>query len=370
MRIAIVSDIHDNLTAFDAVLADLRKTSPDLVLHGGDLVSGGSSPAEVVDRVRDLGWLGVFGNSEEAIVRPETLEAFARQSAAPRSLWDAVHEMTVFTRGVLGEERIAWLGALPRVLLHPPVALVHASPASAWHSPLADATDAELESTYLPLGQAIAVFGQILRSFVRDMAKFTVINTGSVSQSFDGDPSASYLLMDNGTPMVRRVEYDIEREIDSITASGLRTRIGWHGRSVPRVRGRSKSGPFGTPLPDATAFGRAGQYSPWSPSISWECRDLRDGRPSSRFWMGTGWARVWSESSPVQRKRGGCGMQKQRRRRNGDAAPADLLLGFQPITEGIAVPSGLPALLENLICPLADLQVRTDADHGLSCRFG
>ena len=150
----------------------------------------------------------------------------------------------------LGEERIAWLGVLPRVLLHPPVALVHASPASAWHSPLADATDAELESTYLPLGQAIAVFGHILRSFVRDMAKFTVINTGSVSQSFDGDPSASYLLMDNGTPMVRRVEYDIEREIDSITASGLRTRIGWHGRSVPRVRGRSKSGPFG----NATAW--------------------------------------------------------------------------------------------------------------------
>ena len=71
MRIAIVSDIHDNLTAFEAVLADLGKTSPDLVLHGGDLVSGGSSPAEVVDRVRDLRWTGVFGNSDEAITRPE-----------------------------------------------------------------------------------------------------------------------------------------------------------------------------------------------------------------------------------------------------------------------------------------------------------
>jgi len=54
MRIAIISDVHDNLTAFQAVLADLRETSPDLVLHGGDLVIGGSSPTEVVDRVRDL----------------------------------------------------------------------------------------------------------------------------------------------------------------------------------------------------------------------------------------------------------------------------------------------------------------------------
>jgi predicted phosphodiesterase len=131
MRIAIVSDIHDNLTAFQAVLADLRETSPDLVLHGGDLVSGGSSPAEVVDRVRDLGWPGVFGNTDEAVARPETLEDFAKQSSAPPSLWDAVREMTAFTREALGEQRIAWLGALPRAFMHPPVGLVHASPTNA-----------------------------------------------------------------------------------------------------------------------------------------------------------------------------------------------------------------------------------------------
>src|SRR5262249_44960123 len=190
------------------------KTSPDLVLHGGDLVSGGSSPAEVVDRVRDLGWPGVFGNSDEAIARPEVLEAFAGQSPAPRSLWDAVHEMTAFAREALGGERIAWLGALPRAVIHPPIALVHASPASAWRSPLPDASDAELESTYLPLGQSIAVYGHIHQSFVRNVAGFTVINTGSVGQSFDGDPRASYLLIDNGTLKIRRVEYDIEREIN------------------------------------------------------------------------------------------------------------------------------------------------------------
>src|SRR5215469_3676294 len=57
-------------------------------------------------------------------------------------------------------------------------------------------------------------------------------------------------------------------------------------------------------------------------------------------------------------------MHRQPRRLNGDAEPADLLLGFEPITEWIAFPSGLPALLENLIRPLADLRVRTDADHG------
>ena len=78
MRIAIVSDIHGNLTAFEAVLADLRETFPDLVFSGGDLADGGSSPVEIVDRVRDLGWPGVLGNTDEMLFAPESLEEFAR----------------------------------------------------------------------------------------------------------------------------------------------------------------------------------------------------------------------------------------------------------------------------------------------------
>src|SRR6185503_7755585 len=63
MRTAILSDIHGNLTAFEAVVADLRETSPDLILHGGDLADGGASSAVIVDRIRDLGWAGVVGNT-------------------------------------------------------------------------------------------------------------------------------------------------------------------------------------------------------------------------------------------------------------------------------------------------------------------
>jgi predicted phosphodiesterase len=235
MRIAIVSDIHDNLTALQAVLADLRETSPDLVLHGGDLVSGGSSAVEVVDCIRDLGWLGVLGNTDEAIARPETLEQFANQSPASPSLWGAVREMTAFTRQALGRDRIEWLGALPRIIIHPPVALVHASPASAWRSPLAAATNWELESTYLSLAQPIVVYGHIHQPFVRDLGEFTVINAGSVSQSFDGDPRASYLLIDNDTPKIRRVEYDIERKINTLTASGL-PHADWIARTLRAAR--------------------------------------------------------------------------------------------------------------------------------------
>src|SRR6267154_3596241 len=127
MRIAIVSDIHGNRTAFEAVLADLRQTSPDLILHGGDLADAGASPAEIVDRVRDLGWQGVVGNTDEMLFRPESLEDFATQSSAPPSLWTVIREMATVTRTILGKERIAWLCGLPRIQIHAPIALVHAS---------------------------------------------------------------------------------------------------------------------------------------------------------------------------------------------------------------------------------------------------
>src|SRR4029077_4921084 len=58
MRIAIISDIHGNLTALDAVLADLRRQKPDVIFHGGDLPYGGSHPAEVIDCIAQEGWKG------------------------------------------------------------------------------------------------------------------------------------------------------------------------------------------------------------------------------------------------------------------------------------------------------------------------
>lgn len=70
MRIAVVSDIHANLTALEAVIADLRNVAPDLVVHGGDLCSG-SKAAEVIDRIRELGWPGVYGNGDELLWDPD-----------------------------------------------------------------------------------------------------------------------------------------------------------------------------------------------------------------------------------------------------------------------------------------------------------
>jgi putative phosphoesterase len=186
VRIAIVSDIHGNRTAFEAVLADLQETSPDLVLHGGDLADSGSSPAEIVDRIRDLGWNGVLGNTDEMHSRPESLEEFVNRSAAPSSLWAAVRDMAAATHAMLGDERIAWLRTLPRTLTHESIALVHASPGSTWQSPGPDSSDEELDAAYGPLSRPIVVYGHIHRSFVRTIRhsqtqEVLIVNSGSVS---------------------------------------------------------------------------------------------------------------------------------------------------------------------------------------------
>jgi predicted phosphodiesterase len=221
MRTAIVSDIHGNRTAFEAVLADLRQTSPDLILFGGDLADSGASPVEIVDRVRELGWQGVLGNTDEMLFRPASLTEFASQSPHLQSLFAAIGEMADATRQALGEARLAWLRGLPRMQTQGPMALVHASPESLWHAPAPEASDADLEMVYKPLGQPIVIYGHIHRAFIRSLSGLTVANTGSVSLSYDGDRRAAYLLLDDSKPAIRRVEYDVNIEVKALAACGL-----------------------------------------------------------------------------------------------------------------------------------------------------
>jgi predicted phosphodiesterase len=221
MRIAIVSDIHGNRTALEAVLSDLRQTSPDLILHGGDLAHGGASPAEIVDRVCDLGWQGVVGNTDEMLFRPESLTEFASQSPQLQPLWDVIQEMAVATCEALGAQRLAWLSKLPRIQMLSPMALVHASPESLWRAPGPEASDAELEQVYSALGQPIAIYAHIHRSYIRSVSGMTVANTGSVSLSYDGDRRAAYLLLDDSQPSIRRVEYDVDKELKALSDCGL-----------------------------------------------------------------------------------------------------------------------------------------------------
>jgi putative phosphoesterase len=221
VRVAIVSDVHGNLTAFDAVLADIQRRAPELVLHGGDLALMGAQPAEVIDRVRELGWPGVVGNTDEVLWRPEEQEH--QQELAPKLgllLRLIFQEYAPATLDLLGEERVMWLRQLPAEQRLEGLVLVHAAPGDLWRAPLPEAEDEELSATYEPLGTDTAVYGHIHRPYTRALSRLTVSNSGSVGMPWDGDPRASYLLIEDGSPHLVRVEYDVEREAALLLGSG------------------------------------------------------------------------------------------------------------------------------------------------------
>jgi putative phosphoesterase len=221
MRIAIVSDIHGNLRAFQAVLADLRRIAPDLVVHGGDLAYGGARPAEIIDQVSSLGWPGVRGNTDEMLWAPKRLAEFAATAPKLAPLLAILQEMIPSTLASIGEERVRWLEGLPVRYSQEGFSLVHASPNDLWRAPMQNASDDELQSIYASLGAQIAVYGHIHRRYIRRLPGMIVANTGSVSQSYDGDRRASYLAIDGERITIRRVEYDVESEAEELLRSGL-----------------------------------------------------------------------------------------------------------------------------------------------------
>ncbi|MFL6428814.1 MAG: metallophosphoesterase family protein [Acidobacteriaceae bacterium] len=223
MRVAVLSDIHGNLTAFEALQADLRQTSPDLILHGGDLADSGSSPTEIVDRIRELGWQGVMGNTDEMLILPDALEEFASLSTARAAMWELIRQIASATRSALGDERLSWLRNLPRVHLQEDFALVHASPQSCWRVPVSNATDADVATIYGALDRPMVIFAHTHVPSIRSIAggPQLLINTGSVGLPHGGDPRASYLLLDDGRPSIRRVEYDVAKELQSLSSSDL-----------------------------------------------------------------------------------------------------------------------------------------------------
>lgn len=213
MRIAVVSDIHANLTALEAVIADLRETGADLVVHGGDLMSGGPRPAEVIDRIRDLNWPGVYGNTDEMLWMPHRVSETLQDPQLHR-IRDLVLTHTIpATLSAIGDERLAWLRALPRRWSEDDLSVIHAVPDDVWQIVAATAPDEELDRIYGVLRSKHVVYGHIHQPFVRRLSTFTVVNSGAVSLSYDGDRRAAYALIDGGQIEIRRVDYDVGHEI-------------------------------------------------------------------------------------------------------------------------------------------------------------
>ena len=86
---------------------------------------------------------------------------------------------------------------------------------------MSDASDEDLQGNYAALNTQIVVYGHIHLPYIRRLRGMTVANAGSVSQSYDGDRRAAYLVIEGERITIRRVEYDVESEAEELLSSGL-----------------------------------------------------------------------------------------------------------------------------------------------------
>ena len=202
MRIAIVSDIHGNLPALEAVLDDLEAQAPDEVWCGGDIGWGGGWASECIARVRKEGWTAVKGNTDVWISGdPQTLESEEARS----------RHRAIAAAHAIEDEDAEWLLNLPLGHAGPgSILLVHGTPSSPFEAPQPDDPAAAFREYEEQAG--IIVYGYVHKAFVRRLADGTLVaNSGSVGAPKDGT-DACYLIVDRGGPDLilrhRRVPYD------------------------------------------------------------------------------------------------------------------------------------------------------------------
>jgi predicted phosphodiesterase len=232
MRIAVLSDIHANLPALDAVLAALGPV--DAVWHLGDVVGYGPHPDEVVARLEELGAVGVRGNHDAAALDPTMAEWF-NPDARLAIEWTARR---------IGRATRAWLGALPDRRENSGLTLVHGSPRDPTWEYLVTASEARANlpafgtahllhgHTHVPVafrdsgGRMETLAARDGASLVLDDRR-VLANPGSVGQPRDGDPRASAMILDTGTSTLtwRRVAYAIAATQAAMRAAGLPPRL-------------------------------------------------------------------------------------------------------------------------------------------------
>jgi len=231
---AILSDVHANLEALDAVLADARARGVDDHVCLGDFVGYGASPNECVERLRPLIEAAVLGNHDQAVFDPSWLENFNEEAAAA-ARW---------TAQALSREHLEYLRGLPLSVAWRGARLVHASPAEpeAWnyvftpHEAVIEMDEcaeavclvghSHFPGTFEVNGRQAAYTRE--RSIPGRRDRRYLIVVPSVGQPRDGDPRAGYLLWDDQAWTFEhvRLEYDLERTIERIRAAGLPPSLG------------------------------------------------------------------------------------------------------------------------------------------------
>jgi diadenosine tetraphosphatase ApaH/serine/threonine PP2A family protein phosphatase len=232
MRVAVLSDIHANLVALDAVLAAAGPV--DAIWHLGDVVGYGPDPDGVVERLRGLGAIGVAGNHDLAAAGGDQIDWFNPEARAAME----------WTRGRISAATRSWLADLPGRRVAGRFSLVHGSERDpVWEYvtsvPVARASLAVLPTqlglhghTHVPMAWAerdgrVEAISPGSGSTFALADGHALLNPGSVGQPRDGNPAASFLVIDDeaGVCTWHRVAYDIGAVQAAMRAAGLPRRL-------------------------------------------------------------------------------------------------------------------------------------------------
>lgn len=227
MRVAVISDIHANLPALEAVLADIEGQAVAQLLCAGDLVGQGPHPNQVVSRVRKAGIPSILGNQE---IEVRTLADRARPDPKRHMRW---------TIAVLKQKNLEYLLGLPadRQLEVEGVGirLVHGSPHGTFDGMYSSLTSQTLRA-WFP-GETprpdVLVGGHTHLPFVRTEDGMLIVNAGTVGRPLDGDPRASWALLEleegRARARIRRVRYPVSETVRAMKRIGMQK---WRRRAL------------------------------------------------------------------------------------------------------------------------------------------
>ncbi|MDF2922622.1 MAG: phosphodiesterase [Paenibacillaceae bacterium] len=233
MKLAFISDIHGNYHALEAVLEDIRRQQAERIYVLGDLVFKGPLPERCVQAVRALNTVVLQGNIDELVGKNVIQPGFAKSSEHEA----AIRKEMSWTRARLAAEELEYLAQLPfshEVSLpgELSIRLVHATPQNVLDIVLpTDGEEKALGVMFAGTTAQVVIYGHIHQPYIRCLDGRTLINTGSVGLPFDGNPAASYALVETDEPVgksgaaaftasIRRVPYDVGGALAAFEGSG------------------------------------------------------------------------------------------------------------------------------------------------------
>lgn len=226
MRIAVLSDIHANLPALEAVLDDMARRDVEGALHLGDLVGYGPHPDAVVARMRELGFSGVAGNYDLAVCEADAEEGLSRY--LKQSISQAGRDAYLWTRAHTSEASRAYLRERPAQLWIEEGGMsflfTHGSPERPNEYLLPETPQDRLRELFHGSGADVLVVGHTHLPGAREVGGGLLLNPGSVGKPKDGDPRASYLILDTERGLRAeqvRVSFDVESVVRDCVSSGL-----------------------------------------------------------------------------------------------------------------------------------------------------